>query len=57
VVYAKKVDIRFIAVILPLLLVLYLTFKTTMQRVEGERACEGGQSPLSLNDRDDRDGD
>jgi putative nucleotidyltransferase with HDIG domain len=34
VVYARTVDIRFIAVILPLLLVLYLTFKTTMQRVE-----------------------
>jgi len=38
VVYAKKVDIRFIAVILPLLLVLYLTFKTTMQRVEEANA-------------------
>jgi len=32
--YSSDVDVRFIGVIVPLLLVLYLTFKTTMGRVE-----------------------
>lgn len=32
--YSSDVDLRFIGVIVPLLLVLYLTFKTTMGRVE-----------------------
>ena len=34
VVYTRDVDLRFIGVIVPLLLVLYFTFKTSMQRVE-----------------------
>src|SRR5262245_541937 len=34
VVYTRDVDLRFIGVIVPLLLVLYFTFKTTMGRVE-----------------------
>ena len=34
VVYTREVDIRFIGVIIPLLLVLYFTFKTSMDRVE-----------------------
>jgi len=34
VVYTRNVDVRFIGVIVPLLLVLYFTFKTSMQRVE-----------------------
>ena len=34
VVYTRSVDLRFIGVIVPLLLVLYITFKTSMQRVE-----------------------
>jgi len=34
VIYSRQVDIRFIGMIVPLLLVLYLTFKTTMGRVE-----------------------
>jgi putative nucleotidyltransferase with HDIG domain len=34
VVYTRDVDLRFIGVIVPLLLVLYITFKTSMQRVE-----------------------
>jgi len=34
VVYTHDVDLRFIGVIVPLLLVLYFTFKTSMQRVE-----------------------
>ena len=34
VVYTRNVDLRFIGVIVPLLLVLYFTFKTSMQRVE-----------------------
>ena len=36
--YTKQVDVRFIGLILPLLVVLYLTFKTTMQRVEEANA-------------------
>lgn len=32
--YSNNVDVRFIGVIVPLLLVLYLTFKTTMGRVQ-----------------------
>jgi len=32
--YSNSVDLRFVGVIVPLLLVLYLTFKTTMGRVE-----------------------
>jgi putative nucleotidyltransferase with HDIG domain len=34
VVYSRDVDLRFIGVIVPLLFVLYFTFKTSMQRVE-----------------------
>ncbi|HWD40838.1 MAG TPA: HD domain-containing phosphohydrolase [Fimbriimonas sp.] len=34
VVYTRDVDLRFVGVIVPLLLVLYFTFKTAMQRVE-----------------------
>ena len=34
VVYTRDVDLRFIGVIVPLLFVLYFTFKTSMQRVE-----------------------
>jgi putative nucleotidyltransferase with HDIG domain len=34
VVYTRDVDLRFIGVIVPLLLVLYITFKTSMQRVK-----------------------
>ena len=34
VVYTRDVDLRFIGVIIPLLLVLYFTFKTSMQRVD-----------------------
>jgi putative nucleotidyltransferase with HDIG domain len=34
VVYTREIDIRFVAVIVPLLLVLYITFKTSMDRVE-----------------------
>jgi diguanylate cyclase (GGDEF)-like protein/putative nucleotidyltransferase with HDIG domain len=34
VVYTRDVDLKFIGVIVPLLLVLYFTFKTSMQRVE-----------------------
>src|SRR5437773_3632460 len=34
VVYTRDVDLRFIGVIVPLLLVLYFTFKTSMQRVD-----------------------
>jgi putative nucleotidyltransferase with HDIG domain len=34
VVYSRDVDVRFIGVIVPLLFVLYFTFKTSMQRVE-----------------------
>ena len=33
-VYTRDVDLRFIGVIVPLLLVLYITFKTSMQRVK-----------------------
>jgi putative nucleotidyltransferase with HDIG domain len=36
--YTKQIDVRFIGLILPLLFVLYLTFKTTMQRVEEANA-------------------
>jgi diguanylate cyclase (GGDEF)-like protein/putative nucleotidyltransferase with HDIG domain len=32
--YTRTIDLRFVAVIVPLLLVLYFTFKTSMQRVE-----------------------
>ncbi|MGD9715225.1 MAG: HD-GYP domain-containing protein, partial [Thermomicrobiales bacterium] len=34
VVYTREIDLRFIGVIVPLLLVLYFTFKTSMDRVE-----------------------
>lgn len=34
VVYSRDVDLRFVGVIVPLLFVLYFTFKTSMQRVE-----------------------
>ncbi len=34
VVYTRQVDLRFVGVIVPLLLVLYVTFKTSMDRVE-----------------------
>jgi len=32
--YTRTIDLRFVAVIVPLLLVLYFTFRTSMQRVE-----------------------
>ena len=32
--YNRTIDLRFVAVVVPLLLVLYFTFKTSMQRVE-----------------------
>jgi len=32
--YSRTVDVRFVAVVLPLLLVLYFTFRTSMQRVQ-----------------------
>jgi len=32
--YNRSIDVRFVAVVVPLLLVLYFTFKTSMQRVE-----------------------
>jgi putative nucleotidyltransferase with HDIG domain len=38
VVYTREVDLGFIAVIVPLLLVLYYTYKTTMARVEDANA-------------------
>jgi putative nucleotidyltransferase with HDIG domain len=34
VVYTREIDLRFVGVIVPLLLVLYFTFKTSMDRVE-----------------------
>lgn len=34
VVYTRQIDLRFVGVIVPLLLVLYFTFKTSMDRVE-----------------------
>ena len=35
--YNRTIDIRFLAVVIPLLLVLHFTFKTSMQRVEDAR--------------------
>ena len=32
--YNRTIDLRFVAVVVPLLLVLYFTFKTSMERVE-----------------------